>query len=369
MKVLLAGGGTGGHIYPAVTIARGLQAKVPNCEILFVGTRHGLEADIIPKEGFPFRTIEVQGMQRKLGWDTIRTIGKLFKGLAQSCRILRAFQPDVVVGTGGYVCGPVVLMASFLGIPTVIQEQNVIPGITNKLLSRFVKLVLLGFADAARYFPGKANIASPGNPVRPDVIDACRDNGLRAFALDPKKRTILVAGGSRGARTINEAMLQVYRDLANETNVQILHVTGNNEYEAVKAKAKQAGIDWQKHGNIILVPYLYNMSDAMAAADLIVYRAGAVGLAEITVRGLPAVLIPYPYAAENHQEYNARLVEQQGAAVVITDKELTGELLSQTIRRLLAEPEKLTQMAVASQAMGRPHATENIVEAILALLK
>jgi len=369
MKVLLAGGGTGGHIYPAVTIARGLKAARPDCEILFVGTSHGLEADIIPKEGFAFSAIDVQGMQRKLSWDTLRTIGKMLKGLAQSQRILRSFQPDVVIGTGGYVCGPVVLLASLLRIPTVIQEQNVIPGVTNKLLARFVKLVLLGFPEAAKFFPRGAAIAAPGNPVRREIIDAKKDIGLRSFGLDPAKRTILVAGGSRGARTINEAMLQVYRDFAGDRNVQILHVTGTGEYETLKAKAQQRGIDCEGNGNIIFKPYLYNMPAAMAAADLIVYRAGAVGLAEITVRGLPAVLIPYPYAAENHQEYNARLLEQKGAAVVITDKELTGETLSQTIRRLLSEPGKLAQMSAASRALGCPRATVDIVESVLALLK
>ncbi|HWR56141.1 MAG TPA: undecaprenyldiphospho-muramoylpentapeptide beta-N-acetylglucosaminyltransferase [Negativicutes bacterium] len=369
MKVLLAGGGTGGHIYPAVTIARGLQAAQPDCEILFVGTRQGLEADIIPKEGFAFRAIDVQGMQRKLSWDTLRTIGKMLKGLVQSRRIIRSFQPDVVIGTGGYVCGPVVLLASLLRIPTVIQEQNVIPGVTNKLLARLVKLVLVGFPEAAKFFPRGAVIAAPGNPVRTEIIDARKDEGLRAFALDPAKHTILVAGGSRGARTINEAMLQVYRDFAGDRNVQILHVTGTGEYESLKAKAQQNGIDCGENGNIILVPYLYNMPAALAAADLIVYRAGAVGLAEITVRGLPAILIPYPYAAENHQEYNARLLAEKGAAVVITDKELTGETLSRTISRLLSEPGKLTQMSAASRALGRPRATVDIVESILALLK
>lgn len=368
MKVLLAGGGTGGHIYPALTIARGLQARVPDCEILFIGTRQGLERDIIPKEGFPFHTIDIQGMPRKLSWDILLTIGKLFKALEQSRRILRTFRPDIVVGTGGYVCGPVVFMAGLLGIPTVIQEQNVIPGITNKILARFARLVLLGFPEAARHFYKGARIAVPGNPVRPDILAASRDCGIRAFGFNPQKRTVLVAGGSRGARTINEAMLQVYRDFAEEEDVQILHVTGHSEYESLKAKAKQYGIDFHKHGNIILAPYLYNMPEAMAAADLIVYRAGAIGLAEIAVRGLPAILIPYPYAAENHQEYNARLVEEKGAAVVITDKELTGEILSQTIRRLLFEPGELTRMAIASQKLGRPEATAEIVEAILTLL-
>ena len=368
MKVLLAGGGTGGHIYPAVTIARELQAQKPDCQILFVGTAQGLEADIIPKEGFPFTTIEVQGFQRKLSWDTLRTIGRLITSLAQCRRILRDYKPDVVIGTGGYVCGPIVFMASLWGIPTVIQEQNVIPGITNKLLARFVKLVLLGYLEAARYLPRGAKVVATGNPVRPDIVSADRGGCISALGLNPCKRTILVAGGSRGARTINEAMLQVYRDFAENNDIQILHATGSGEFEGLKNQAQQLGIDWQRNGNIILKPYLYNMPDAMAAADLIVYRAGAIGLAEIAVRGLPAVLIPYPYAAENHQEHNARLVEKNGAAVVITDQELSGERLSATIRQLLSQPGRLEDMAAASRDLGRPQATREIVREILELI-
>lgn len=368
MKVLVAGGGTGGHIYPAVTIARELQAQRPDCQILFVGTAQGLEADIIPKEGFPFTTIDVQGFQRKFSWDTFKTIGRLMKSLAQCRRILRDFKPDVVIGTGGYVCGPIVFMASLWGIPTAIQEQNVIPGVTNRLLARVVKLVLVGYMDAARYFPRGAKIVATGNPVRPDIIDADRKGGISALGLHPGKRTILVAGGSRGARAINEAMLQVYRDFAKNNDIQILHATGSGEFEELQAKVRQLGIDWQCNGNIILKPYLYNMADAMAAADLIVYRAGAIGLAEIAVRGLPAVLVPYPYAAENHQEHNARLVEKKGAAVVITDKELTGERLSTTLRQLLSQPGILAGMAEASCDLARPQATQEIVREILALL-
>jgi UDP-N-acetylglucosamine--N-acetylmuramyl-(pentapeptide) pyrophosphoryl-undecaprenol N-acetylglucosamine transferase len=368
MRVLLAGGGTGGHIYPAVTIARGLQKRNPQCEVLFVGTRQGLEADIIPKEGFRFETIDVQGMQRKLSLDTLLTVGRLLKSLEQSRRILRRYRPDVVVGTGGYVCGPIVLVACLLGIPTVIQEQNVIPGVTNKILAHFVDLVALGYGEAARYFPKRTKFVATGNPVRPDVIQADRERGIRALGLNPDKRTIVVAGGSRGARTINEAMLQVHRDFSRNDAVQILHVTGSGEFDTLTEKMTHMGIDWEKTGNIILTPYLYNMPDALAAADLIVYRAGAIGLAEIAVRGLPAILIPYPYAAENHQEYNARLVAEKGAAVVITDKELTGERLSLTLTELLSEPAKLVQMAEASRKLGRPNATQDIVDRILSLV-
>lgn len=368
MRVLLAGGGTGGHIYPAVTIARELQVQKPDCELLFVGTARGLEADIIPKEGFAFTTIDVQGFQRSLGWDTLKTIGRLLKSLVQCRRLLREFKPDVVIGTGGYVCGPVVLMASLLGIPTVIQEQNVIPGVTNRMLARFAKLVFLGYAEAANHFPKGTKFMAAGNPVRQEIINADRTLGMHALGLQPGKLTILVAGGSRGARAINEAMLQVYRDFAQNKDIQILHAAGSSEFEGLMQKASQMGIEWQLYGNIILKPYLYNMPEAMAAADLIIYRAGAIGLAEIAARGLPAILIPYPFAAANHQEYNARLVESKGAAMVITDKELTGERLSAEIRQLLSERGKLAKMAAASRDLGRPQAAQNIVREILALL-
>ncbi|WP_425060775.1 UDP-N-acetylglucosamine--N-acetylmuramyl-(pentapeptide) pyrophosphoryl-undecaprenol N-acetylglucosamine transferase [Sporomusa carbonis] len=371
MRMIISGGGTGGHIYPAITIAKEVAKLAKNSEILFVGTKHGLEADIVPKEGFNFATIEVRGLERRLSWQNVRTIISTIGSVWSSAKIIKDFKPDVVIGTGGYVCGPVLLAASLLKIPTLIQEQNVIPGITNKILARFVDKIAVGYAEAERCF-GRykpQQIVFTGNPIRPEVMSATRQEGQLALQLDANKLTLLVVGGSRGARSINNAMLDVYQHFAGSQRIQILHVTGQNEYNSIVGNIKQSGIDISNAGNIIIKPYLYNMPLALGAADLAVFRAGAVGLAELTARGIPAILIPYPYAAENHQEFNARALEKQGAAVVIADKELTGAKLTKTIETLLNNPAMLSDMAKKSRELGRPQAAEAIARLALGLIK
>ena len=371
MRLIISGGGTGGHIYPAVTIAREVARLSGNCEILFVGTKHGLEADIVPKEGFAFATIEVRGLERRLSWQNIRTLFNTFGSVWNSVKIIKDFKPDVVIGTGGYVCGPVLLAASLLKVPTMIQEQNVIPGITNKILSRFVDKIAVGYKETEPYFTKYKpdQIIFTGNPIRPEVMSAARDEGQRALGLQPDKLTLLVVGGSRGARSINNAMFEVYKHFNGSPHIQILHVTGQNEYNSIVSKIKQAGIDISGGGNISIEPYLYNMPLALAAADLGIFRAGAVGLAELTARGIPAILIPYPYAAENHQEFNARVLERHGAATMIADKELTGSKLIAAIEKLVKNPAVLSTMAEKSRESGRPQAAEAIARLALCLIK
>ncbi|MDR3564944.1 MAG: undecaprenyldiphospho-muramoylpentapeptide beta-N-acetylglucosaminyltransferase [Negativicutes bacterium] len=357
MRIIISGGGTGGHIYPAVTIAKTIAGMVKPCEILFVGTKQGLESDIVPKEGFSFATIEARGFERRLSWDTVRTVYKTMTGLGQSLQIIRRFRPDIVIGTGGYVCGAVLLTAALMGIPTMIQEQNVIPGVTNRILARFVSRVAAGYPEAAKFFGKQVDkVFVSGNPIRPEVLEATREEGLKVLDLDGGRLTVLIAGGSRGARTINQAMVDVHRHFAGRKDMQILHVTGQSEYNNIVGLIQQAGIEIEKTGNIIVKPYLYNMPQALAAADLAVFRAGAVGLAELTARGIPAILVPYPFAAENHQEFNARVLEEQGAAVVIRDAELTGAKLVAEIEKLLSSREDLVRMAEASKRLGRPDA-------------
>ena len=220
-------------------------------------------------------------------------------------------------------------------IPTLIQEQNVMPGITNRVLSRFVSVVALGSMAAVPYFPKGAHFVETGNPIRAEVMTVSRGQGLLRAGLKNGLTTILVSGGSRGAHSINRAMVAVYRRFAGRDGIQILHVTGKNEYNNQVRDTKDAGMDLANIGNIIVKPYLYNMPDALAAADLAIFRAGAIGLAELTAKGIPAILVPYPYAAENHQEFNARNLEKKGAAIVIRDAELTGESLADTIEKLL----------------------------------
>lgn len=369
MRIIISGGGTGGHIYPAITIIRAIQKEVQSCEVLFIGTQHGLESDIIPKEGFDFRTIDVRGFERRLSVSNVHTIIKTIGSLWQSRQIIRDFKPDIVIGTGGYVCGPVLLAASMMDIPTMIQEQNVIPGITNKILSRFVDKIAVGYGEAVTYFTNKNKIFVSGNPIRPEIISATREEGITALGLDPAKRTILISGGSRGARSINQAMVQVHQQFAGRQDIQLLHVTGQSEYNGIVGNLKQCCIDTTKAGNIIIKPYLYNMPQALAVADIAVFRAGAIGLAELTARGIPSILIPYPYAAENHQEFNARVMEQQGAAVVIRDAELNGAKLIEVINELVNSPQKLNDMATASKKIGCPMAAESIAKMALIMIK
>lgn len=364
MRVLITGGGTGGHIYPALAIVRGIREKYPGAEILYVGTTGGMEADIVPKEGYAFETVTVEGLPRKITPRTLITFGKLLKGIGQAFAVIKKFSPDVVIGTGGYVCGPVVLAAALRKVPTLIHEQNAYPGITNKLLARLVSRIMVTFPESIKYFPKTAPITVTGLPVRPVILTAEREAGIKSLGLTGDKLTLLIFGGSRGAQRINRAMVEAAKDFALRQEIQILHITGALGYEETLAELKAAGISLDKSGNIIVKPYLYNMEEALAAADLVICRAGAATLAEITVLGLPAILIPYPFAAENHQEYNARALADQGAALLIKDSELTGPGLVQAVTKLLQEKAALDKMADASKALGRPQALAEIVQCV-----
>lgn len=366
MKVILSGGGTGGHIYPALTIADEIKKQNPKAEIIFAGTQQGLEKDIIPRYGYPLKFIEVAGFKRSISFDTLRSIYKLFKGLSDSYKLINEEKPDLVIGTGGYVCGPVVFMAARKGIPCCIQEQNAMPGATNKILSHVVKKVFLGYQEGAKYFKGSAELEYTGNPIRTEILEHTKAQAIKELKLDPHKKTILVSGGSRGARSINKAMLEAELQLSGRNDVQVLHATGDANYqEYMKELEKRGGVE----DNIIIKPYLHNMPVALAAADLAVFRAGAIGLAELMAKGIPSILVPYPYATANHQEFNARAVESAGAAKVIVDKELTGEKLLEEIERLLLHQDELKNMQSAAQKLGKPKAAADIAARALALLK
>ena len=364
MRVVVTGGGTGGHIYPALAVARGIKEQDPKADILFVGTARGMEADIVPREGFLFRTVTVEGLTRKVSPRVLLTLLKTSKGCFEAYKILREFKPTVVVGTGGYVCGPVVLSAALLKIPTLIHEQNAYPGITNKLLARLVSKVAVTFPESKKFFSPKANLVVTGLPVRPEIQAANREKAVSALGLDRDKFTVLVVGGSRGARSINKAMVEVIGRAARSENMQVVHMTGRQGFAETMAEIRAAGVDPAAAMNITVRPYLYNMDEALAAADLVVCRAGATTIAEVTVRGLPAVLIPYPYASDNHQEYNARSLADNGAAVMILDRDLTGHGLWETIRSLSQHRPGLSAMAACSKKLGKPEALEDLVQIV-----
>jgi len=368
LRVLLTGGGTGGHIYPALAIGKGIEERTAS-EFLYVGTTRGLEADLAAKAGYPFKTVTAEGLSRQLSWKLVRAGFKTLKGVFESRRIIKKFKPDVVIGTGGYVCGPVVLTASLMGIPTLIHEQNAFPGLTNKILARYADKICVTFAESKKYFKAKGRIIHTGLPIRQNILAATREEGLAYFNIPPESINILVVGGSLGAQKLNEAVGSIYPFFKEHPEYHLIHVTGKTGYEAHLAEVKKQGIDLDKVGNIIIKPYIYEMDKALAAADLIIGRAGASFLAEVMARGLPAILIPYPYAAENHQEHNARALEKAKAARVILDKDLNGKVLLENLEGMLRDKNELTCMAEASKLLGRPEALQKIVDEVMELVK
>ncbi|CAA7602888.1 lactose synthase/undecaprenyldiphospho-muramoylpentapeptide beta-N-acetylglucosaminyltransferase [Acididesulfobacillus acetoxydans] len=364
MRVIVTGGGTGGHIYPALAIARGLRDKVQDCEILYVGTRQGMEAKLVPEAGWRFSGVSGQGLPRKMSWESLKTVARSFQALWQTKEILRHFGPDLVVGTGGYVSGPVVLTAAMFGIPTLLHEQNALPGITNRILARVVKRVTVTFPESLPRFRADGKAVLTGLPVRPDIGKVSRAAGAKHFSLRPERLTLLVTGGSRGARTLNQAMLTVLEKLALRSEVQVIWATGSNTYQETLDGLRRRGIDWERP-NWRILEYLKDMPQAYAAADLCLSRAGAASLAELMAAGKPSVLIPYPFAAENHQEYNARALVEAGAARLILDKELTGQRLWQEVEGLLADRALLGRMGAAARGLAQPEALSKIVDLCL----
>lgn len=366
-RIIISGGGTGGHIYPAITIYRELK-KLVDAEFLYVGTSEGLEATIVPREGIPFVTLPVQGLQRKLSMDTFVTLGKSVTSLWKAQSIISDFKPHVVIGTGGYVCGPVLMAAAMRGIPTLVQEQNVIPGITNKLLSRFADIVAVGYEEAVPYFSKAKRVVYTGNPVRSDVIGVSREEGRQHFSLGDHDFMVLVAGGSRGARSINNAMLDVHNYFKDRAGLKIVHATGEGEYRRIcDALHVAEGNEYSSSSHI--VPYLHDMPIAISAADLAIFRSGAIGLAELSVRGIPSILIPYPYAAEDHQTFNAQAFVNAGAAHMIVDKLLTGKELIDEIEFFLTQKESLERMKQGALSLGKPQAALDIAKLALEISK
>ena len=273
-----------------------------------------------------------------------------------------------MIGTGGYVCGPLLLAAALRGIPTLIQEQNVVPGITNKILSRFVDVVAVGYEEATPHFPNAKQVVYTGNPVRPNVVTANREEARAYFGLQETQTAILVAGGSRGARSINKAMLAVHEHYKDREDIKIIHATGTDEYSRVcESLGIQEGEVYSPTSHI--VPYLDNMDMAMAASDMAIFRSGAIGLAELAVRGIPSILIPYPYAAADHQTFNAKAFVEAGASTMIVDKELDGTKLLQSVDAMLEDQECRQRMAQATLQLGKPQAAIEIATLALSIKK
>ncbi len=361
MKVILSGGGTGGHIYPAVSVAKEIKKRDLGADILFIGTEQGLESSIVPQEGFRLGTIKVRGLERKLSVQNVIAVQQAFFSIFSAMRLIRTHKPDIVIGTGGYVSGSVVLAAAMLGIPTIIHEQNAFPGMTNKILSRFVDLVAVNFQESAAYFPSQKKIRVTGNPIREDILHVSRQSGLKAFGFREDLPVVFVVGGSRGAKKINESVLLLAENCIRHGQYQMLHMTGDTQYRQVCSQYESRGIALDRP-ELKVVPYLHNMPHALAASSIAISRCGASTLSEITALGKPSVLIPFPFATDNHQEYNARALEKNGAAVVILERDLNEEILYHQVLNMLSDPLRLTEMAQKSKALGKNDAAGMIAD-------
>ncbi len=359
MKILISGGGTGGHINPGIAIAKYFREMQPDCEILFVGTTHGLEGELIPKAGFDIKFIEVSGFKRKLCADTFKTVQKMFKGYSQSKKILKEFKPDAVIGTGGYVCGPVVYAASRLGIKTFVHEQNVIPGVTVKILARFSDIVFTSFSETDKYLD-KKNLVLSGNPIFGDILKFNRDDARKNLGFD-ERPLILAYGGSLGAMKINDAVCDFLAKTASQGKYQLMLATGKREFERVSEKLGTVA----EFPNLRIVPYIYNMGECMAAADIVISRSGAMTVSELSAVGKSAILIPSPNVAHNHQEFNARSLEKVGAALVLPESELSGDSLSDAVNSLIEKPDEIKIMAENSKKAGITNATEIIYNTVM----
>lgn len=358
MRVLIAAGGTGGHIYPGIAVAKEVMRRNPRSQVCFVGTARGLETRLVPQAGFELLLIESAGLKNVDLKARLRGLWLLPKSFWAALRLLRKFRPDVVIGAGGYVSGPVLLMASLARYRTLVMESNALPGWTNRVLARFVDAAAVSFEAARNHFHGKAVVT--GNPVRREFFD------IPAKQRDPLRFALLVFGGSQGARAINEAMIEALTHLAAHKRVlHITHQTGEADYEKIREGYEKAG--WSEHGEVRC--YIDDMVAAFTGADLIICRAGATTTAELIAAGRAALMIPFPFAADDHQRHNAEELQAAGAARMILQQELTGERLGQEIDALVSAPERITQMEQASRRLARGDAASATVDLMETLVK
>ncbi|MEW8971579.1 undecaprenyldiphospho-muramoylpentapeptide beta-N-acetylglucosaminyltransferase [Mesobacillus jeotgali] len=363
MKIAVSGGGTGGHIYPALALIREIQKKDENVEFLYIGTEKGLESKLVPRENIPFKSIHITGFKRKISFENVKTVLRFLKGVRDSKKMLKDFKPDVVIGTGGYVCGPVVYAAAKMGIPTIVHEQNSVPGLTNKFLSRYVDKIAICFEEARQFFP-EQKVVLTGNPRASEVLGQDGVKGRLSAGLKLKIPTVLIFGGSRGARPINEAVVKSLTELSGKP-YQVLYVTGDVHFEDVRKEVELVG----NPGNVIIKPFIHNMPEVLSGVDLTVARAGATTLAELTSLGIPSILIPSPYVTDNHQEKNARALSENGAAKLLLEKDLTGPKLVESIDQILGREEKLAEMKKAAKKLGIPDAAQRLYRLMEELAK
>jgi len=361
IKVIISGGGTGGHIFPALAIARAIQKQIPSADILFIGAKGKMEMEKVPEAGYPIRGLWISGIQRQLTWENLSFPFKLISSLWHARRIIKSFKPDVVIGVGGFASGPTLKMASALGIPCLIQEQNSYPGITNKLLAKHVQKICVAYEGMETFFP-KEKITLTGNPIRKHIINIenKKEKSIQFFNLEANKKTILIVGGSLGARAINNAILNHINEWAG-LDAQLIWQTGKTGIEQAQEATKNIL-------NIKAYTFIKEMDLAYAAADLIISRAGAIAISEISAIGKPVIFVPLPTAAEDHQTKNARKLVDKDAAILVANKEVDKTLLS-TVKNIINNDAVLKQMGEEIKKFGITNADDIITKEVLKLIK
>ena len=360
MKMIIAGGGTGGHLFPGVAVAEAFLNLDRRHEVLFVGTERGLEKRVLPELGYPLATLDVEGIKGRSWGDSLQAALKIPKSMMQAFKIMKKFSPHVVLGVGGYASGPAVLTAHFLGIRTAIAEQNAIPGVTNRILANFVDRIFLSFPDPDGEFPARKSVVA-GNPIRASFVAAAAGHRRRR---EERQDTfeILVFGGSQGAHAVNMAVLDATALLGKlREKIRIVHQTGAKDVPEVRAGYEKLKINAAVH------PFIMDMAAAYREADLLICRAGATSVAEITSMGKAAILVPFPFAIHDHQTKNAEVLVRADAALMIPERELTGARLAAVIGELAADPGRITGMSDRSRTLGRPEAAAEIAAACVAL--
>jgi UDP-N-acetylglucosamine--N-acetylmuramyl-(pentapeptide) pyrophosphoryl-undecaprenol N-acetylglucosamine transferase len=362
MNILLTGGGTGGHVYPALALAEALHRQGAGARVLFVGSRSGMEAAIVPAAGVPFVGLMVRPPRSRAAMRMFLSLASMGGSLGQALVVVARFKADVMIATGGIAAVPPVMAGAAFGTPVIVLEGNAIPGRTNRFLGRYSRWVAVSSeAAAARWPAGRAVVT--GLPVRQDVYTVPREEGLRAFGLDPGRRTVFIVGGSQGAVRLNSAVEEAVVRLAPRRDLQVLHQVGRG-WDGQGERAERRGIEGIDY---IRVPYLDRIGLAYACADVVVSRCGATALAEITACGLPAILVPYPHAADDHQTHNAAPIVAAGAAVHVADAALSGALLAREIAALFDTPGRLQAMAASARSQGHRDAADRVLALIAGL--
>ena len=370
MKVIIAAAGTGGHINPGIAIANKIKQEEKDSKIIFIGTTRGLENDLVPRAGYDLKTIDAYGLSKKISIENLKKLYKTFQGIGEAKKIIKEFKPDIVIGTGGYICGATVMAAKANKIPVLLHESNAFPGKAIKMLAKKADTILVSFQEAKNRIPSCKNVVFTGTPVKVKKLDLGINeklNIIKSMDLNETKPIVLIFGGSQGAQKINEALIEIIEQKKNK-NYQIICASGQKQFDSIKENLAKKGIDIHHIANCKIVPYIYDMEKIENVVDLIVARSGAMTITEIANVGKPSILVPLPNVSNDHQMYNAKVLESIGAAKIIKNNELTGTILNRKIEEIILNKETCLQMGKKAYSIANTNVEDKIFKEIKKLV-